>query len=151
MDQVGLNQEVLQHLLLGTVPAEPLSRQRKWRTELAHMQAAEFVEATRTLAWCIGHGKVCWPVWLPREHPLIKEADRRSRLSIPHERRSPSAVLQATNAMTMRLWDKPLSFDQMASHKTAVCIKGNTLPFNTFCLQPGAAGVDACLPPDLAD
>ena len=40
--------------------------------------------------WCMEHGKICWPVWVPRNHLLIQEADRRSRLSIPHDDRSPS-------------------------------------------------------------
>ena len=25
--------------------------------------------------WCLKHNKICWPVWLPRSHHLIKEAD----------------------------------------------------------------------------
>lgn len=35
--------------------------------------------------WCMRNGKLYWPVWLPRAHLNIKEADRRSRLSIPHD------------------------------------------------------------------
>ena len=35
--------------------------------------------------WCMRNGKLYWPVWLPIAHLNIKEADRRSRLSIPHD------------------------------------------------------------------
>ena len=92
--------------------------------------------------WCLAHNKVCWPVWVPRSHRLIGEADRRSRLSIPHDSRSPQAVVDAANDMAMRLWGRCLSFDQAASHRSAVKVHGRVLPFNAFCFQPGAAGID---------
>ena len=92
--------------------------------------------------WCLAHNKVCWPVWVPRSHRLIKEADRRSRLSIPHDIRSPQAVVDAANRMAIRLWGCGLSFDQAASHRSAIKVNGRVLPFNAFCFQPGAAGID---------
>ena len=92
--------------------------------------------------WCIDKGKVCWPVWLPRDHYLIQEADRRSRLVIPHDDRSPVKVLLLANRIAQELWGKQLSFDQAASHRSAVVIGGSRLPFNAFCMQPGAAGVN---------
>ena len=93
-------------------------------------------------AWCMRNGKLCWPVWLPRTHHVIKEADRRSRLVIPHDQRSPVKVVQVANELAVRMWGSDLSFDQMASHLTNVTIKGERLPFNSFCFQVGAAGVD---------
>ena len=92
--------------------------------------------------WCLAHNKTCWPAWLPRTHRVIKEADTRSRLTIPHDDRSPAKVVQAANELAMRLWQAPLSFDQAASHLSAVTVNGSRLPFNAFCHQPGAAGVD---------
>ena len=44
--------------------------------------------------------------------------------------------------MARRLWNSPLSFDQAASHLTAITVEGRVLPFNAFCWQPRAAGVD---------
>ena len=55
----------------------------KYGSRIPLIQAA----AEEIFAWCIQHGKLCWPVWLPRTHRLIKEADRRSRLTIPHDYR----------------------------------------------------------------
>ena len=92
--------------------------------------------------WCLRNGKLCWPVWLPRTHHIIKEADRRSRLMIPHDQRSPIKVVQAANGLVVRLWKSGLSFDQMASHLTNVSVEGERLPYNSFCFQAGAAGVD---------
>ena len=93
--------------------------------------------------WCMKNGKICWPVWLPRTHPVIKEADRRSRLPIPHDQRSPKLVVAAANKMALELWGRPLSFDQMASHRSAITVDNTKLPFNAFCHQDGAAGVDS--------
>ena len=73
---------------------------------------------------------------------IIKEADRRSRLLIPHDLKSPSSVVEAANLMALELWGKPVSFDQAASHVTAISINGKQLPFNAFCMQEEAAGVD---------
>ena len=92
--------------------------------------------------WCILSGKICWPIWLPRDHPVIKESDRRSRLVIPHDVRSPPEVVDAANAMAIQTWALPLSFDQAASHQSAIKVHGSPLPFNSFCWQPGCAGVD---------
>ena len=92
--------------------------------------------------WCLNNGKVCWPVWLPRTHPVIKEADRRSRMVIPYDDRSPVQVVIEANLMARSLWNLPLSFDQAASHVSAVVVEGKKLPFNAFCWQPHAAGVD---------
>ena len=49
--------------------------------------------AERIFAWCLANNKCCWPVWLPRKHRIIRIADKRSRLKIPHDQRSPSAVV----------------------------------------------------------
>ena len=95
--------------------------------------------------WCLKNGKICWPVWLPRTHPIIKEADRRGRLTIPFDQRSPDTVVRCANSMAMKLWGRPLSFDQAASHRSAVCVSGRRLPFNAFNYQPGACGVDMFL------
>ena len=95
--------------------------------------------------WCLENGKICWPVWLPRTHPVIKEADRRGRLTIPFDQRSPSSVVRCANSMALRLWGQPLSFDQAASHRSAVVVDGRRLPFNAFNYQPGASGVDMFL------
>ena len=92
--------------------------------------------------WCMASGKICWPIWIPRTHVLIKEADRRSRLFIPHDERSPPTVISLANSMARRLWGHPLSFDQAASHRTAIWVEGRQLPFNAICFQPGACGVD---------
>ena len=93
-------------------------------------------------AWCLEHNKCCWPVWLPREHRIMKLADRRSRLKIPHDQQSPAEVIAIANSMALNLWGSPLSFDQAASHLSAISIDGKKLPFNAFCHQPGASGVD---------
>ena len=95
--------------------------------------------------WCMRNGKICWPVWLPRTHPVIEEGDKRSRLTIPHDDRSPQEVVDRANEMALGIWDRPLSFDQAASHVTAVSIGGIRLPFNAFCAQNDAAGVDMFL------
>ena len=92
--------------------------------------------------WCILHGKICWPIWIPRDHRVVKEADRRSRLSIPHDDRSPVEVVVAANEMAIQVWGLPLSFDQAASHHSTVKVQGSPLPFNSFCWQPGCSGVD---------
>ena len=93
--------------------------------------------------WCMRNGKLCWPVWLPRMHHIIKkEVDRRSRLAIPHDQRSPVNVVQAANVLAVRVWKSDLSFDQTASHLSNITIEGERLPFNSFCFQVGAAGVD---------
>ena len=81
-------------------------------------------------------------MWLPRAHPVIKEADRRSRLSIPHDERSPLIVVKTANEMALRLWSRLLSFDQAASHLTAIMVEGRALSFNAFCWQPQPHGVD---------
>jgi hypothetical protein len=92
--------------------------------------------------WCLRHGKLCWPVWLPRTHALIKEADRRSRLAVPHDQRSPAAVVATANSLAISLWGRPISFDRAASHRSAVKLNGRRLPFNSYYAQPGSAGVD---------
>ena len=92
--------------------------------------------------WSLKHGKVCWPIWVPRTHRLIVEADRRSRMRIPHDERSPRGVVACANEMAVRLWGRCISFDQAASHRSAIVVQGQVLPFNAFCYQPGAAGVD---------
>jgi hypothetical protein len=98
--------------------------------------------AEKIFHWCLRHGKVCWPIWVPRTHHLIQEADRRSRMCIPHDERSPRDVITCANELALRLWGRCLSFDQAASHRSAIAVEGRTLPFNAFCFQPGAAGVD---------
>ena len=98
--------------------------------------------AEEIFLWCLHHDKVCWPVWVPRNHRIIQEADRRSRYSIPHDVRSPQHVVNAANRLAWEAWGEPISFDQAASHLTAVKVNGQQLPFNAFCMQPGASGVD---------
>ena len=100
------------------------------------------IVAELIFAWCLANNKICWPVWLPREHSVIKEADRRSRLTIPHDDRSPQVVVDFANNLAVKLWGQPLSFDQAASHVSAIRVRGRKLPFNAFCWQPGASGVD---------
>ena len=92
--------------------------------------------------WALSNGITCWPVWVPRTHPCIKEADRRSRLRIPHDDRSPHYLVNAANRIAVEAWGKELSFDQAASHRSAIRVGARTLPFNAFCMQPGASGVD---------
>ena len=92
--------------------------------------------------WCMLHGKTIWPVWVPRDHSLIQEADRRSRLSIPHDDRSPTNLVRMANTLALIAWREPLSFDQAASHRSAIEIEGVQLPFNAYCMQPNASGVD---------
>ena len=72
----------------------------------------------------------------------MKLADKRSRLKIPHDQRSPIAIVAAANEMALELWGSPLTFDQAASHLSAISIEGKRLLFNAFCHQPGASGVD---------
>ena len=98
--------------------------------------------AESAFSWSIRHGVAVWPVWLPRSDPCIQEADRRSRLNIPHDYGSPTYLVRAANRLAAHLWDEQLSFDQAASHRTAIRINGAQLPFNAVCMQPGAAGVD---------
>ena len=105
-------------------------------------QAIQYV-AELIFQWCLAHNKICWPVWLPRTHRVIKEADRRSRLTIPHDERSPQEVVDHANAVAIRMWGKQISFDQAASHISAIRIGGRKLPFNAFCWQPEASGVDS--------
>ena len=92
--------------------------------------------------WCIRNRKLCWPVWLPRTHALIQEADRRSRLRVPHDDKSPTSVVVAANRMAWSLWRRPLSFDRAASNLTAISVSGRRLPFNSYYEQPGSNGVD---------
>ena len=92
--------------------------------------------------WCLRNNRICWPIWVPRTHLLIQEADRRSRLRIPHDDRSPLSVVSTANDLATHLWGQELSFDQAASHRSAISIRGRTLPFNAVCMQPGAAGID---------
>ena len=92
--------------------------------------------------WCMEHGKICWPVWVPRNHSPIQEADRRSRLIIPHDERSPAYLVRTANVLSWIAWRSPLTFDQAASHGSAIEANGTKLPFNTYCMQPGASGVD---------
>ena len=66
--------------------------------------------------WCLRNGKVCWPVWLPRTHTFIREADRRSRLIIPHDERSPPPVVARANAIARSVWGLPLSLTRR--HRT---------------------------------
>ena len=49
--------------------------------------------------WCLKNGKVCWPVWLPRTHAVIKDSDCRSRMTIPFDQRSPTPVVQRADSM----------------------------------------------------
>ena len=84
-------------------------------------------------------------VWLPRTHAIIKEADRRSRLQVPHDDRSPRSVVAAANRMALTLWGTPLSFDRAASNHSAITVHGKQLPFNSFYAQPGASGTDMFL------
>ena len=98
--------------------------------------------AERIFFWCLKNNRVCWPIWVPRDHYLIQEADRRSRLRIPHDDRSPPAVVAQANELALRLWHANLSFDQAASHRSAISVHGKALPFNAVCMQPGAAGID---------
>ena len=101
--------------------------------------------AEEIFAWSLRTNKICWPVWLPREHHLIQEADTRSRLVIPFDQRFTQKVVDRANQMARRMWGKKLSFDQTASHKSAVKVDGLRLPFKAFCWQPGASGVDTFL------
>ena len=92
--------------------------------------------------WCLQQNKTCWPIWVPRTHALIMEADRRSRLRIPHDDRSPAYLVKAANNLARRIWGVDISFDQAASHKSAIVINGRQLPFNAICFQPRASGID---------
>lgn len=104
--------------------------------------AIQFV-AEMIFRWCLSNNKICWPVWLPRTHPVIKIGDKRSRMVIPYDDQSPQSVVDAADNIAHRLWGRHLSFDQTASHVSAVKVNGIRLPFNAFCWQPGAAGVDS--------
>ena len=92
--------------------------------------------------WCLANNKACWPIWVPRTHALIREADRRSRLKIPHDERSLVVVVRRANSLARRIWGRDISFDQAASHRSAIAINGKRLPFNAVCFQPGASGID---------
>ena len=61
---------------------------------------------------------------------------------IPHDERSPQLVVEAANSMAEQIWHQSISFDQAASHRSAIHVRGHRLPFNAFCMQPGASGVD---------
>ena len=98
--------------------------------------------AEQIFAWCLKWNIVLWRVWLPRSHHVIREADARSRMHIPHDQRSPAQLQEFANRLALRLWQAPLSFDQAASHASRISVNGRHLPFNAFCYQPGAAGVD---------
>ena len=98
--------------------------------------------AEKIFEWCLRHNVVVWPVWLPRTSDTIREADRLSRLTIPHDQRSPQRLCVRANEIALSLWQRPISFDQAASHKSRIQIDGQPLPFNAFCCQPGASGVD---------
>ena len=123
-----------------------------WQSCRAILRGSRIPEIQRVaeqiFRWCLRNNKVCWPIWVPRTHSLIQEADRRSRLRIPHDERSPKQVVDAANALALRLWGAGLSFDQAASHRSAIVVAGRRLPFNAMCFQPHAAGVDMfrCLP-----
>ena len=96
----------------------------------------------KIFAWCLAWNIVVWPVWLPRSHAVIQRADALSRTSIPHDQRSPYQLWRYANELAIRLWHEPISFDQAASHISRISINGRPLPFNAFCYQPGAQGVD---------
>ena len=98
--------------------------------------------AEEIFLWCMNNQKICWTVWLPRTNPIIKIADARSRLSIPHDQRSPQALVNACNRLALRIWGLPLTFDQAASHLSTITVNGSPLPFNSFYLQPRCSGVD---------
>ena len=98
--------------------------------------------AEKIFEWCLRNNVVVWPVWLPRTSDAIREADRLSRLAIPHDQRSPKELCVRANKIAMSLWQRPVSFDQAASHRSRISINGQPLPFNAFCCQPGASGVD---------
>ena len=101
--------------------------------------------AQEIFLWCLRTGRICHPVWIPRTHMIIVESDRRSRLSIPHDERSPPEVVREANRIANQCWGGDLSFDQTASHRSAISVKGRRLPFNAICMQPGASGVDTFL------
>ena len=42
--------------------------------------------------WCLNNNRIYCPIWVPRTHHLIQEADRRSRLHIHHDDRPFAAV-----------------------------------------------------------
>ena len=98
--------------------------------------------AEEIFRWCLANNRMVWPVWLPRTDPIIREADRRSRMLIPHDARTPQPVVDAANDMALETWHLHLSFDQAASHRSAIRVDGHRLPFNAYCMQPGASGVD---------
>ena len=132
-----------------------LSKQRivficdNWQSCRAILRGSRVQQIQRVaeliFTWCLENGRVCWPIWVPRTHRLITEADRRSRLFIPHDDRSPPQLVKAANEWSVSLWRACLSFDQAASHMSAIVVGGRTLPFNAFCFQPGAAGIDMFL------
>ena len=99
--------------------------------------------AEQIFTWCLEHSVICWPVWLPRTHPLIKEADRRSRLRIAHDERSPQKLVDFCDRLANERWGRHISFDQMASHRSSIRICNRALPFNASCWQPGAQAVDS--------
>ena len=88
---------------------------------------------------------ICHPVWIPRLDKVIVESDRHSRLRIPHDERSPLAVIREANNMANYCWGLDLSFDQTASHRSAISVGGVRLSFNAICMQPGESGVDTFL------
>ena len=101
--------------------------------------------AQEIFMWCLRTGRICHPIWIPRHHVIIVESDRRSRLKIPHDERSPPIVVREANNIANFCWGGDLTFDQTASHRSAISVKGVRLPFNAICMQPGASGVDTFL------
>lgn len=98
---------------------------------------------------CLVHDIVISPCWSPRSHRLIREADRRSRWSDRHDRRTPPRAFAIADSRARALWGRGITFDRQASHLNAMPPpeQGPTLPFNSLWLQPGSAGVDMFLQP----
>ena len=70
----------------------------KFGSDVALIQAV----AESIFAWCLAHNTSCWPVWLPREHRIMRLADKRSRLRIPHDQLSPKKVIMTANSMAIK-------------------------------------------------
>ena len=94
-------------------------------------------------------GLVIFPCWLPREHAVMREADRRSRWVDPHPHRTPAEVFVVANNMAVRHFGRGVSFDRQATHMNVMPPPGMgpPLPFNARWHQPGCAGVDMFLQP----
>lgn len=103
--------------------------------------------AAAIFAWSISVGVVVWPIWIPRESEIIAEADKRSRWTDRHAERSPVSVFNEANAIAIRLWRRPISFDRAASHGNAMPPDPSLppLPFNSRHFTPGTSGVDMFL------